>query len=95
MSGQRRSILLKQIEEKVSLSDRFGLWLGFHSIDQDTYLAMINAYADALDLAIGDARESLIKEALTWSCKRITFWTCGLAIHYECSRSNNISIKFN
>ena len=58
------------VEEKVSLSDRFGLWLGFHSIDQDTYLAMINAYADALGLATGDAREMLLKESLTWSVTR-------------------------
>ena len=58
------------VEEKVSLSDRFGLWLGFHSINQDTYLAMINAYADALGLATGDARDDLIKDALTWSVTR-------------------------
>jgi len=58
------------VEEKVSLSDRFGLWLGFHSIDQDTYLAMINSYADALGLATGNQRESLLKESLTWSITR-------------------------
>ena len=33
------------VEEKVSLSDRFGLWLGFHQCDQDTYFAMIEGYA--------------------------------------------------
>jgi predicted AAA+ superfamily ATPase len=58
------------VEEKVSLSDRFGLWLGFHSIDQDTYLAMINSYADALGLAMGKRREALLKESLTWSITR-------------------------
>lgn len=58
------------IEEKVSLSDRFGLWLGFHSVDQDTYLAMINGYADALGLATGNARDELIKASLTWSVTR-------------------------
>jgi len=58
------------VEEKVSLSDRFGLWLGFHSIDQDTYLAMINSYADALGLAMGERREALLKESLTWSITR-------------------------
>lgn len=58
------------VEEKVSLSDRFGLWLGFHSIDQDTYVTMINCYADALGLAGGKAREGLIKDALTWSVTR-------------------------
>ena len=58
------------VEEKVSLSDRFGLWLGFHSIDQDTYLAMINSYADALGLAMGKRREELLIESLTWSITR-------------------------
>ena len=58
------------VEEKVSLSDRFGLWLGFHSIDQDTYLAMINAYADSLGMATGKDRDNLLKESLTWSVTR-------------------------
>ena len=35
------------VEEKVSLSDRFGLWLGFHNLDQETYLAIVRGYADA------------------------------------------------
>ncbi len=39
-------------EEKVSLSDRFGLWLGFHNIDQDTYFAIIEGYAAAAKLAV-------------------------------------------
>ena len=42
------------IEEKVSLSDRFGLWLGFHNCDQPTYLAMIRGYCDAYGLEIDD-----------------------------------------
>ena len=59
------------VEEKVSLSDRFGLWLGFHSIDQDTYLMMINAYADAIGLAKDKAaRAALHHEALEWSVTR-------------------------
>ena len=55
-------------EETVSLSDRFGLWIGFHSIDQDTYLEMIDEYvkfynikADGIDIK---------HEALTWSVGR-------------------------
>ncbi|MBO22020.1 MAG: AAA family ATPase, partial [Rhodospirillaceae bacterium] len=40
------------VEEKVSLSDRFGLWLGFHNTDQDTFFAMIQAYCDHFDLDI-------------------------------------------
>ena len=40
------------VEEKVSLSDRFGLWLGFHACNQETYLSMIEGYVDAYGLAI-------------------------------------------
>ena len=58
------------VEEKVSLSDRFGLWLGFHSIGQDTYLTMINAYADAIGLSPGDDRAQLERDSLEWSVTR-------------------------
>ncbi|MEM6354756.1 MAG: ATP-binding protein [Pseudomonadota bacterium] len=51
-------------EEKVSLSDRFGLWLGFHPCGQDEFLAMIRGYCDALGLEIDDAR--LRSEAIEW-----------------------------
>jgi predicted AAA+ superfamily ATPase len=56
------------VEEKVSLSDRFGLWLGFHHCGQDEYLAMIQAYADFHHLKI--APDELRKRALTWSMGR-------------------------
>jgi predicted AAA+ superfamily ATPase len=56
------------VEEKVSLSDRFGLWLGFHKCSQDEYLAMVNGYADAIGLAID--RDSLRREALEWATVR-------------------------
>ena len=56
------------VEEKVSLSDRFGLWIGFHNCDQPTYFAMVEAYADQLGLAIG--REALHAEAVEWSVTR-------------------------
>ena len=56
------------VEEKVSLSDRFGLWLGFHPCDQDQYLAMIRGYCDAWGLAIDDAR--LRAEAIEWQATR-------------------------
>ena len=56
------------VEEKVSLSDRFGLWLGFHNCSQDDYLAMIAAYADAYKLKIG--KEELFARALAWSMGR-------------------------
>ena len=60
----------ESVEEKVSLSDRFGLWLGFHSIDQQTYLDMIRAYADALGLAKGEQRAALEAASLEWSVTR-------------------------
>jgi predicted AAA+ superfamily ATPase len=56
------------VEEKVSLSDRFGLWLGFHACTQDDYLAMIRGYCDAYGLAIADA--DLRAEAIEWSQTR-------------------------
>ena len=51
-------------EEKVSLSDRFGLWLGFHPCDQDEYLRMIRGYCDYLKIEINDER--LRAEAIEW-----------------------------
>ena len=56
------------VEEKVSLSDRFGLWLGFHPCDQDQYLAMIRGYCDAYDVTIKDA--DLRAEAIEWQATR-------------------------
>jgi predicted AAA+ superfamily ATPase len=56
------------VEEKVSLSDRFGLWLGFYQCDQATYFRMVEAYADALGL--GMPRDALRAEAATWSVSR-------------------------
>jgi predicted AAA+ superfamily ATPase len=56
------------IEEKVSLSDRFGLWIGFHTCDQDTFFAMIDGYADALKLPID--RDALHAGAVEWSVTR-------------------------
>lgn len=56
------------VEEKVSLSDRFGLWLGFHKCTQDEYLAMVNGYAGRFHLAV--APETLRAEALEWATTR-------------------------
>ena len=56
------------VEESVSLSDRFGLWLGFHSCDQDTFLAMVDGYVRSFGLKI--ASETLRVEALEWSITR-------------------------
>ena len=56
------------VEEKVSLSDRFGLWLGFHRCSQDEYLAMVDGYVEAF--AIPADPEALRREALEWSTTR-------------------------
>ena len=55
-------------EETVSLSDRFGLWIGFHSIDQDTYLSMIDEYIKFYNIKAGDI--DVRHEALAWSVGR-------------------------
>ncbi|MCW0180472.1 MAG: ATP-binding protein [Zavarzinia sp.] len=56
------------VEEKVSLSDRFGLWLGFHACDQDNYFAMIEGYARFFNLDISP--EALRAEAIEWQMTR-------------------------
>ncbi len=56
------------VEEKVSLSDRFGLWLGFHPCNQDDYLAMIRGYCDAHGVEISD--DDLRAEAIEWQATR-------------------------
>ncbi|MFL5199123.1 MAG: ATP-binding protein, partial [Microvirga sp.] len=56
------------VEEKVSLSDRFGLWLGFHRCSQDEYLDMVFGYADHFGLVCD--REAVRAEALEWATTR-------------------------
>ena len=56
------------VEEKVSLSDRFGLWLGFHKCSQEDYLQMIGAYADHFKLDLD--RAQMHHEALEWATTR-------------------------
>ena len=56
------------VEEKVSLSDRFGLWLGFHNCDQDTYFAIIEGYAERFDL--NDPSIDIRAEAVEWTVTR-------------------------
>jgi predicted AAA+ superfamily ATPase len=53
----------EEAEETVSVSDRFGLWIGFPPMDQTAYLAAVNAYAQRFDLQIAD----LDRRALQWS----------------------------
>jgi uncharacterized protein len=56
------------VEEKVSLSDRFGLWLGFHNCDQQTYFAIVEGYAEKFGLNNGDV--DLRTEANEWAVTR-------------------------
>jgi len=53
------------VEEKLSLSDRFGLWIGFHNCSQDEYLAMVRGYAEHYGLGV--TQETLDREALEWA----------------------------
>ncbi|HZS63126.1 MAG TPA: ATP-binding protein [Xanthobacteraceae bacterium] len=56
------------VEEKVSLSDRFGLWLGFHRCSQDEYLAMVQGYVSHYRIPLGG--EALERDALEWATTR-------------------------
>jgi uncharacterized protein len=56
------------VEEKVSLSDRFGLWLGFHRCSQDEYLAMVRGYCSHFGIKVAD--DDLERESLEWSTTR-------------------------
>src|SRR6202165_617932 len=56
------------VEEKVSLSDRFGLWLGFHRCSQDEYLSMVKGYCGHFGIKLPEAE--LEREALEWSTTR-------------------------
>jgi predicted AAA+ superfamily ATPase len=56
------------VEERVSLSDRFGLWLGFHRCSQDEYLAMVDSYVR--HFAVPIASDALRSEALEWATTR-------------------------
>ena len=56
------------VEEKVSLSDRFGLWLGFHRCSQDEFLAMVDGYL--VHYRIAHPPEDIRREALEWATTR-------------------------
>ena len=56
------------VEEKVSLSDRFGLWLGFHRCSQDEFLAMVEGYVGHFRIPVG--ADDLRREALEWATTR-------------------------
>ena len=70
MENERSSAINpgEAVEEKVSLSDRFGLWLGFHKCSQDEYLSMVFGYAKHFDL---DApSDEIERDALEWATTR-------------------------
>ncbi len=56
------------VEEKVSLSDRFGLWLGFHACTQDEYLEMVQSYCNAFGVQV--SADTLRAEAIEWQVTR-------------------------
>jgi predicted AAA+ superfamily ATPase len=70
MENERASAINpgEAVEEKVSLSDRFGLWLGFHRCSQDEYLAMVEGYV--AHYGIPGERDELEREALEWATTR-------------------------
>ena len=71
MMENERSIAIhggEAVEEKVSLSDRFGLWLGFHNCSQDDFFAMLDAYVEYFKLPIG--QDELRAQAIEWSMTR-------------------------
>jgi len=55
-------------EEKISLSDRFGLWIGFHNVDQDSYLAMIKWYVEYYQIPV--SYDDVRQDSLTWAIGR-------------------------
>lgn len=59
---------MEAVDEKVSLSDRFGLWLGFHPADQDDYFAMLDAYVARYRIPIG--ADDLHAQAVEWAATR-------------------------
>ena len=70
MDNERSSAINpgEAVEEKVSLSDRFGLWLGFHHCSQDDYLAMVRGYVEHFGLAAPE--EDIERAALEWAVTR-------------------------
>ncbi len=68
------------VEEKVSLSDRFGLWLGFHRCSQDEYLAMVKGYCSHFGIEMAE-EELRARGAGMVDHARLTLGPRGLAVH--------------
>ena len=57
----------ESVEEKISLSDRFGLWIGFHNLSQDDFIKIIEKYCEEFKL---EYNQNTNKEAIRWSLQR-------------------------
>ena len=57
----------ENIEEKISLSDRFGLWIGFHNLSQEDFLKIIKSYCKYFKVEI---TENDLKKSISWSISR-------------------------
>jgi uncharacterized protein len=70
MENERSTAIIpsEAVQEKVSLSDRFGLWLGFHNCSQDEFLSMVEGYSEHFKLET--SRESLRAAAIEWAATR-------------------------
>ena len=82
----------ESVEEKISLSDRFGLWIGFHNLDQTTYLLIIKSYCQNFNISYDHEIE---RKAIQWSLQRgnrtgRTGWQFILQIAAE----NNLKLNF-
>ena len=67
MKDHLLSITDESVEEKISLSDRFGLWIGFHNISQNEYLEIIKSYCNYYKIEI---KHNDLKQSIQWSLQR-------------------------
>tara|TARA_Y100001970_G_scaffold283621_1_gene399270 strand:+ start:53 stop:859 length:807 start_codon:yes stop_codon:yes gene_type:complete len=82
----------ESVEEKISLSDRFGLWVGFHNLDQDNYIKIIKTYCNYYNI---NCNEEVISNSIKWSLQRgnrtgRTAWQYILQI----AANDNLKLKF-
>ena len=82
----------ESVEEKISLSDRFGLWIGFHNLSQEDYVTIIKKYCDEFELIFND---DIKKDSIRWSLERgnrtgRTAWQ--YIINYAADRNKKIKI---
>ena len=81
----------ESVEEKISLSDRFGLWIGFHNLSQNDYIEIIRKYCEEFNLAFN---ENIKKESLKWSIQRGNR-TGRTAWQYILNHSADLNKKIN